>query len=194
MSNIEHRHRRVRRSGDSRLAARMARAEAEAEAEARRPSDARLVTSTQSPTRAYGFSETATATGKGPDSDTGHPNPWSPSQPARTHPGCQMEVMDQREQLQLQRCPCGCPGAPGLGVPSHDLEPSHKIKTKEIVVRKTEHPQDVVDRIFTFEVLRYQGRHHCAEEISPLWKKDCRMWLWKGSELLKEKEKRADKP
>ncbi|KAG8231786.1 hypothetical protein J437_LFUL011886 [Ladona fulva] len=32
---------------------------------------------------------------------------------------------------------------------------------------------------YSLEILNFQGHQHSPEEIAPLWKKDCRTWLWK---------------
>ncbi|XP_052121569.1 uncharacterized protein LOC113208141 isoform X2 [Frankliniella occidentalis] len=91
-----------------------------------------------------------------------------------------IEMMDQREQ----RCPCGCPG-----MQFHEERDAIKIKTKE------KHSSNVhEDKVFGFEVLRFQGKHYCPEKIAPIWKKDCRMWLWKCSTQDKNKpNKRVEK-
>ncbi|XP_075214207.1 uncharacterized protein LOC142320386 [Lycorma delicatula] len=31
------------------------------------------------------------------------------------------------------------------------------------------------------DILLFQGHVHSKEEIAPVWKKDCRMWLWKST-------------
>ncbi|XP_034234509.1 uncharacterized protein LOC117641362 [Thrips palmi] len=100
----------------------------------------------------------------------------------------QLDLMDQRDRE--HRCPCGCPGQN-----FHEERDSIRMRTKEILTRNGAHV-DTVDRAFGFEVLRHQGRHYCPEDIAPVWKKDCRTWLWKSNEKpkriqLSDKDRRS---
>ncbi|KAJ9589750.1 hypothetical protein L9F63_017052 [Diploptera punctata] len=43
--------------------------------------------------------------------------------------------------------------------------------------------------VFGPEILFYQGNRHTPAEIAPIWKKDCRMWLWKSVSNARKKRK-----
>ena len=62
------------------------------------------------------------------------------------------------------RCPCGCYLKPAVGV---------NIRTREKTTMEL--------RVVGSEILNYQGHIYSPEDIAPIWKKDCRTWLWKSS-------------
>ena len=47
--------------------------------------------------------------------------------------------------------------------------------------------------VFSEKILYHQGYQHSVEEIAPVWKKDCRTWLWKGVQNSKKQRKQISK-
>ncbi|CAG2060272.1 unnamed protein product [Timema podura] len=43
------------------------------------------------------------------------------------------------------------------------------------------------------EVLNYKGQRFSLNDIAPVWKKDCRMWLWKSVRNARKKQRNSGK-
>lgn len=75
--------------------------------------------------------------------------------------------------LVTTRCPCGCVRAPAFA-------PS---------VRTREWPSGQL-HVLDPDLLVYRGRRYGIEHVAPIWKKDCRTWLWKN--VRHERKQRRD--
>lgn len=79
----------------------------------------------------------------------------------------------------VKPCPCGCI--------AHALSKCASNNNQQRCFRTRE--QDSMRLVvFGQDILRYQGCQYTAEEIAPIWKKDCRMWMWKAVMHSKKKK------